>query len=71
MQQAAPLDRRSYTVPEAATVAGTGTAAIYKAITDGRIPHIRMGKKIIIPRHAFHVWLDSCGQSGGGQTHAV
>ena len=55
------LNRRSYSVPEAAVVAGSGTAMIYQGVKNGSIPHIRLGKKIILPREAFHRWLDSCG----------
>ena len=55
--------RATYKVPEAAKVAGTGASAIREGIKGGRIPHIRFGRNILIPRNAFHKWLDSCGQT--------
>ena len=54
-------NRATYKVPEAAKVAGVGECAIRKGITDGKIPHIRFGRNILIPKSAFHRWLDSCG----------
>jgi predicted DNA-binding transcriptional regulator AlpA len=34
-------------------------AAFYNAINRGEVPHRRLGKRIIIPRHAFLEWLES------------
>jgi excisionase family DNA binding protein len=59
--------RATYRVPEAAQVAGTGTRVIRHLIADGSIPHIMFGRNILIPRVAFHRWLDSCGQTGVGR----
>jgi len=53
--------RRTYKVREAAKVAGSGEKGIYDGIAKGEIPHIRMGRNILIPKEAFHRWLDSCG----------
>jgi len=54
-------ERATYRVPEAARVAGTGTAAIRRGVKEGVIPHLKFGRNILIPRSAFHRWLDSCG----------
>jgi excisionase family DNA binding protein len=53
----------AYTVPEAAPIARCGPRALYKLIEAGTLPHIKLGRKIIIPRVAFHRWLDSAGQN--------
>src|SRR5579871_1778465 len=53
--------RATYKVPEAARVAGSGERAIRNGIAAGIIPHLRFGKNILIPKAAFHKWLDSCG----------
>ena len=58
--------RATYKVPEAARVAGTGEVAIRMGIKQGLIPHIRFGRNILIPKTAFHRFLDSCGQPHGG-----
>jgi len=57
--------RATYKVPEAAEVAGTGPKAIRDGIAAGKIPHMRFGRNILIPKAAFHRWLDSCGIGGG------
>ena len=54
--------RATYKVPEAAQVAGTGPKAIRDGIASGAIPHIKFGRNILIPKTAFHRWLDSCGR---------
>ena len=56
-----PNVRATYKVPEAAKVAGTGERSIRDGIAEGKIPHLRFGRNILIPRVAFHRWLDSCG----------
>jgi excisionase family DNA binding protein len=54
--------RATYKVPEAARVAGTGPKAIRDGIAADAIPHIKFGRNILIPKAAFHRWLDSCGR---------
>ena len=56
-------DRATYKVADAARVAGTGEVAIRKGIAAGKIPHIKFGRNILIPKAAFHRWLDSCGET--------
>ena len=54
-------ERKSYTVKEAAKIAGFGVVAMYKGIREGTVPHIRMGRRIMIPRTALDRWLDTAG----------
>ncbi len=54
--------RATYRVPEAAKVAGCGERSIRNGIADHVIPHVKFGRKIVIPKAAFHAWLDSCGE---------
>ena len=42
-------------------------ASFYNAINRGEVPHRRLGKRIIIPRHAFMRWLESAGQHAAAQ----
>jgi excisionase family DNA binding protein len=53
--------RATLKIPEAAKIAGVGTRAIYNGVADGKIPHLKFGRNILIPRSAFMRWLDSCG----------
>jgi excisionase family DNA binding protein len=38
----------------------------YAAINRKEVPHLRLGHRILIPRHAFMKWLESAGQSTTG-----
>jgi excisionase family DNA binding protein len=51
--QLEPLDRRTFTVREAARVLGIGRDATYAAVQAGTIPSIRVGRRIVIPREAI------------------
>ena len=35
----------------------------YEAIRRGEIPHIRIGRRILIPKAAFERFLESCNQN--------
>jgi excisionase family DNA binding protein len=54
--------RATYKVTEAAKVAGTGERAIRNGIASGVVPHIWLGRRLLIPKNAFHRWLDSAGR---------
>jgi excisionase family DNA binding protein len=63
-------DGATYKVAEAARIARVGAGAIRRGIKAGSIPHIRFGRNILIPKNAFHRWLDSCGGRAVGPTVA-
>jgi hypothetical protein len=33
----------------------------FAAIGRGEVPHLRIGRRILIPKHAFYRWLESAG----------
>ena len=54
------------TVDEAHRIIGKdkiSRGGFYAAINRKEIPHLRLGYRILIPRHAFLRWLESAGQS--------
>lgn len=54
------------TVDEAHRIIGKdkiSRGGFYAAINRREIPHLRLGHRILIPRHAFLKWLESAGQS--------
>jgi excisionase family DNA binding protein len=54
------------TVDEAHALIGRqkiSRGGFYAAIKRGEVPHLRLGHRILIPRHAFTRWLESAGQS--------
>lgn len=49
-------------VREAAVALGVSRNKVYDLVAEGRIPHVRLGRLIKIPRHGLEVWLER--QSG-------
>jgi excisionase family DNA binding protein len=47
------------TVKEAAEMLGISEYLAYEAVNKGIIPHIRIGRRIIIPYHNFEKWLEN------------
>lgn len=60
----------SITADEAHTLLGgskvLSRSSWYNAIRRNEVPHIRLGKRILIPRHAFNRWLEAAGQPMSG-----
>ena len=57
------------TVDEAHRIIGKdkiSRGGFYAAISRREIPHLRLGHRILIPRHAFLKWLESAGQFADG-----
>jgi excisionase family DNA binding protein len=50
-------------VRELAEDLNIGYQSAYKALRDGTIPSIRVGKRFIIPRSAVAEWLRNAGQA--------
>jgi excisionase family DNA binding protein len=65
------LKRATYTVDELANILGVSRATVYAELRAGRIPHIAMGKRYVIPKAANAAWLESPdrqrARSVGGQ----
>jgi excisionase family DNA binding protein len=57
-------ERSVYTVEEAGTKLGIGRNSAYEAVKRGDIPHIRIGKRILIPKTPFDRML---GEVAGGE----
>jgi excisionase family DNA binding protein len=54
------------TVDEAHALIGTNKISrggFYAAINRHEVPHLRLGHRILIPRHAFMRWLETAGQT--------
>jgi excisionase family DNA binding protein len=50
------------TVSEVSRMLNISRGSAYEAIQQGQIPHIRIGRRILIPRKAFERLLESCRQ---------
>lgn len=56
----AQVGNLTYTVAEVATMLSLNLGGTYRMIRDGHIPARKLGGRWVIPRKAFHTWLDSC-----------
>ena len=54
-----PVQRLTYSVDEAAELLGISRTLAYEAIRKGEIPHINIGKRILIPKSALDWLLNS------------
>jgi excisionase family DNA binding protein len=62
--------RATMSVPEAAQVLGVGRDAAYRAVARGEIPHLRVGRRILVPVAALERMLDIDHQPvAGGHAH--
>ena len=50
--------RAVYTVREVADLLGLSLGSTYTLLRLGEIPAKQLGSRWIIPKHAFHAWLD-------------
>ncbi len=59
----AHLGRATYTVEQAAAVIGISRAAAYEAVQRGEIPHLRIGRRIVVPKRPLDrmVGIDDAG----------
>jgi excisionase family DNA binding protein len=53
------MERRTYTVTEAATVLGISRTSAYERVRAGELPALRLGRRIVIARHALEELLGS------------
>jgi excisionase family DNA binding protein len=57
-------ERLTMTVEEAAAALGISQAFAYEAVTRNEIPHVRIGRRILIPRAALERLLGDTGTTG-------
>ena len=53
-----PTDRRAMTVTQAAAMLGISRALAYELVARHELPAIRLGRRIIVPRHDIDAMLD-------------
>lgn len=51
-------ERPTLTVAEAKEIAGVGIGQMYTAIKEGKVPSVRIGRRILIPRKKFMALLE-------------
>jgi len=65
MEATEKTERITLDVPEVARRLGISRAAAYYAVKRGQIPHLKIGKRILIPRAALDRFLAGAEPSEG------
>ena len=63
-------ERLTWNVNETARLLGLSKNFIYQGVLTGQIPHLKIGRRILIPRAAILKWLDATNRSGSGEAEA-
>ena len=59
------VERQTYSLEEVATILGISRGLTYAAAKAGKIPTIRIGRRLVVPRGAFTRLLENEGSGGG------
>jgi excisionase family DNA binding protein len=65
------MERRTYTVTEAATVLGISRTSAYERVRTGELPALRLGRRIVITRAVVEALLSGLPTLGDGQSLAT
>ncbi|HON33512.1 MAG: helix-turn-helix domain-containing protein [Thermovirgaceae bacterium] len=58
MKKMEKVERMVFTVPEVAKMLGINVVKAYTLARREDFPSIRIGRRIVVPKDAFHRWLD-------------
>lgn len=53
----------SLSVKEAAEISGIGSGTLYELVAAGEVPHVKVGRKILIDKAAFEQWFTEQAQA--------
>ncbi len=56
-------ERLTYTPEEARHLLGCSRSVMYESLRQNLIPHLKLGRRYIIPKFGFHRWLDQAALS--------
>lgn len=54
-------DKLTYSVPETAKLLGISRALAYELVARNQLPAIRLGRRLLVPRHAIETLLQQGG----------
>ena len=59
MSQKPEIEKAVYNVYEVAALLGINLPKAYEIVRQESFPSIRIGRRIVVPKEAFHRWLES------------
>ena len=65
------MERRTYTVTEAATVLGISRTSAYERVRTGDLPALRLGRRIVIARAVVDAFVSGAGITGDRHDHVA
>ena len=65
------MERRTYTVTEAATVLGISRTSAYERVRAGDLPALRLGRRIVIARAVVDAFVTGAAVTGDGRDRAA
>ena len=65
-RQTETSDPVRYSVVELAALLGLSDESIYRGIRHNQIPHLRIGRRLVLPKAAIDDWLRSASAGGTG-----
>ncbi len=54
-----------YSIEELAEALGISRDSVYKGIKNGDIPHLKVGRRLILPRTAINTWMQGATAAVG------
>ena len=51
------ISRQTFTVTEAAEIIGVGRSTFYELVKSGRVPSLRLGRRVVIPTQVIESML--------------
>jgi excisionase family DNA binding protein len=62
-------ERLTYTVAEAARLLGVSRGVAYESARTGELPTIRLGRRVLVPRHPLERFLGLLPETANGAGH--
>ena len=59
LSQDVPNDRLLLNISEVASLLAIGRNLTYELVRTGNLPHVRLGRRVLIPRDALLAWIQS------------
>lgn len=58
------MDKLVYNTHEVAKLLDIGLNKVYELLIQNQLPHVRVGRRYLIPKHALQQWLEKCTEVG-------
>lgn len=52
------MEQMTYSIEEAAKLIGVSKSFMYKLARNREVPVLKLGKRLVIPRHKFHEFIN-------------